>query len=191
MGVFWTMWVVCVLKGFHCFLAAKVPGYQTFPKWSKLEFYKCPLCSKLFSFFFLSPSMPVPVSGSCEYRVMWHCCLVLRKSCALPYMLQLISVKTKRGTKPKRKIMTSWKYSYNFFLVGSKNNSLSWTGVRKTESKSHKYPSNVGWCVKWIKFLPPHLLAGTIEAEQKKKAFLESLGTCCCFSVAQFLDVWA
>lgn len=100
---------MCVLKGFHWSLVAKVPRHQTFPEWSKPEFFQPSLNSKLFSFIFLSPPLPVPVLGSCECK---KSAVVLlpsaqKKLCcaiaALSYVLQLISVRRYEIRKKKKR----------------------------------------------------------------------------------------
>lgn len=129
---------MCVLKGFHCSLVAKVPRHQTFPEWSKTEFFfQPPLNSKLFSFiFFFNPPLLVPVLGSCECK---DSSVVLlpgaqkKQSCAiaaLSYVLQLISV---RRNKIRKKTKNAYsKYTFFFFFKDQKLILLPWTGVRKT-----------------------------------------------------------
>jgi len=96
---------MCVLKGFHCSLVAKVPRHQTFPEWSKSELFQPTLNSKLFSSIFLSPPLPVPVLGSCECKESPVVLLpnAQKKLCcaiaALSSVLQLISVRTNKIRK--------------------------------------------------------------------------------------------
>lgn len=103
----------------------RFPGtkHQTFPEWSKTEFFQPPLNSKLFSFIFLSLPLPVPVLGSCECK---KSPVVLLPSAqkklrcaiaALSYVLQLISV---RRNKIRKKKIDISKIVFFFLSLGSK-----------------------------------------------------------------------
>lgn len=107
------------------------------------------------------------------------------------YMLQLINVR--RNKIRKRKTLTCSKYFPSFFFKDQKLISLSRAGVRKTQPKLCKYTSNVRSCIfiSHIQHCSLPLSAGSVETKLKKKGFWDSLGTCSCLSVAQFLDVWA